>query len=100
MGGRGHESITRGVSPKAYSKEVCLFPLVARVLKNFFQVQHYKKQKQQIALTNAIDGNITLHVYVLGKLKYFTSLDFPQIRGFPFQKATSWGPRSCKVDII
>ena len=27
-------------------------------------------------------------------------LDFPEIRGFPFQNATFWGPRSCEVAII
>ena len=25
------------------------------------------------------------------------NLDFPEIRGFPFQNATFWGNRSCEV---
>ena len=29
-------------------------------------------------------------LYNLAKLKYFTNLDFPQIRGFPFLNATFW----------
>ena len=29
--------------------------------------------------------------WILAKLEYFTNLDFPETRGFPFQKATFWG---------
>ena len=36
----------------------------------------------------------------LAKLKYFTNLDFPEIRGCPFRNATFWGPRSGEVAII
>ena len=36
----------------------------------------------------------------LAKLSYFTNLDFPKVRGFPFQKATFWGENSCEVAII
>ena len=36
----------------------------------------------------------------LGKSSYFTSLDFPEIRGFAETSATFWGENSCEVAII
>ena len=33
-----------------------------------------------------------MKIHIAGQMEsYFTKLDFPEIRGFPFQNATFWG---------
>ena len=76
--------------------------MVMMVLNGDVDRMVYIESSKNLVVGFEFDRCVNINIVYIwpNEIIYLTNLIFPEIRVFPFQNATFWGPRSCEVAII